>query len=109
MQLSKAAEHTRAYIKIQDGCNQFCTYCIIPYARGRVRSRKKEDILREIKGLVQNGYQEFVITGIHVSSYGLDFYKKDTGDYLEDVNDGKQNFYGRHYLLDLLESIQAIE
>lgn len=109
MQLSKTAEHTRAYIKIQDGCNQFCTYCIIPYARGRVRSRRKEDILREIRGLVQNGYQEFVVTGIHVSSYGLDFYKKSTGDYLEGVTGGKQEFYGKNDLLDLLESIQAIE
>ena len=68
MQLSKTAEHTRAYIKIQDGCNQFCTYCIIPYARGRVRSRKEEDILTEIKGLVKNGYKEIVVTGIHLSS-----------------------------------------
>ena len=65
MKLYKTAEHTRAYIKIQDGCNQFCTYCIIPYARGRVRSRKEEDILSEIRGLVSNGYKEVVVTGIH--------------------------------------------
>ena len=75
MQLKKTAEHTRAYIKIQDGCNQFCSYCIIPYARGRVRSRQEEDIIREITGLVQAGYQEFVLTGIHISSYGVDFEK----------------------------------
>ena len=73
MTLTKTAEHTRAYIKIQDGCNQFCSYCIIPYARGRVRSRKTEDILSEIQGLVQNGYKEIVLTGIHISSYGIDF------------------------------------
>ena len=63
-------ERTRAYLKIQDGCNQFCTYCMIPYARGRVRSRKKADILEEIRGLVSAGYKEFVLTGIHISSYG---------------------------------------
>lgn len=72
MQLTRTAEHTRAYIKIQDGCNQFCSYCIIPYARGRVRSREEEDILKEVRGLVAAGYQEIVITGIHISSYGVD-------------------------------------
>ena len=76
MRLTGTEEHTRAYIKIQDGCNQFCSYCMIPYARGRVRSRKKEDILEEIKGLIQAGYQEFVLTGIHISSYGVDFKKE---------------------------------
>ncbi len=73
MKLEHTAEHTRAYIKIQDGCNQFCSYCIIPYARGRVRSRREEDILEEVRGLVRNGYQEIVVTGIHISSYGMDF------------------------------------
>lgn len=73
MTLTRTAEHTRAYIKIQDGCNQFCTYCIIPYARGRVRSRRVEEILKEIRGLADNGYQEIVLTGIHISSYGVDF------------------------------------
>ncbi len=72
MQISKTAEHTRAYIKVQDGCNQFCTYCIIPYARGRVRSRAKEDVVREVKELAKNGYKEVVLTGIHLSSYGVD-------------------------------------
>lgn len=76
MRLTGTEEHTRAYIKIQDGCNQFCSYCMIPYARGRVRSRRKEDILEEIRGLVQAGYQEFVLTGIHISSYGVDFKKE---------------------------------
>lgn len=75
MRLTGTQEHTRAYIKIQDGCNQFCSYCMIPYARGRVRSRRKEDILEEIRGLVEAGYQEFVLTGIHISSYGVDFQK----------------------------------
>lgn len=72
MHLNKTAEHTRAYIKVQDGCNQFCTYCIIPFARGRVRSRAKEDVVREVTELAKNGYQEVVLTGIHLSSYGVD-------------------------------------
>ena len=82
MTLTHAGEHTRAYIKIQDGCNQFCSYCIIPFARGRVRSRKKEDILKEVRGLAKAGYREVVITGIHLSSYGLDFQQEKFGDYL---------------------------
>lgn len=77
MHLTRTAEHTRAYIKVQDGCNQFCSYCIIPYARGRVRSRDHESVLREVQGLASNGYKEVVLTGIHLSSYGMD-----TGDHL---------------------------
>ena len=65
--------HTRAYVKIQDGCNQFCTYCIIPYARGRIRSRKPDEVLREIRTIAQKGIREVVLTGIHVSSYGLEW------------------------------------
>ena len=72
LHLKKTAEHTRAFIKVQDGCNQFCSYCIIPFARGRVRSRKMEDVLNEIKGLAKSGYKEVVLTGIHLSSYGVD-------------------------------------
>ena len=70
--LSKTAEHTRAFIKVQDGCNQFCSYCIIPYARGRVRSRSIESVLAEVNRLAQNGFKEIVLTGIHLSSYGVD-------------------------------------
>ena len=73
LEISRTAEHVRAYIKVQDGCNQFCTYCIIPYARGRVRSREKENILNEVHKLVKAGYKEVVLTGIHLSSYGVDF------------------------------------
>jgi len=69
-------EKTRAFIKIQDGCNRFCSYCIIPYVRGRVRSRKEEEILVEITELVKKGYKEIVLTGIHISSYGSDFTQK---------------------------------
>ena len=96
MSLKKTAEHTRAYIKIQDGCNQFCSYCIIPYARGRVRSRKAEDVLAEIRGLVAAGYQEVVLTGIHISSYGIDF-------------EGRHDYSGQSKLIDLLEMVQGIE
>ena len=73
LEISRTAEHVRAYIKVQDGCNQFCTYCIIPYARGRVRSREKENILKEVQKLAEAGYKEVVLTGIHLSSYGVDF------------------------------------
>ena len=72
MHIETVSEHTRAYIKIQDGCNQFCSYCIIPYARGRVRSRKLEDVELEARRLAENGFQELVLTGIHLSSYGID-------------------------------------
>ena len=70
--MDKPSEHTRAFIKVQDGCNQFCSYCIIPYARGRVRSRKLAHVLEEVQKLADNGYQEVVLTGIHLSSYGID-------------------------------------
>ena len=70
--LDKPSEHTRAFIKVQDGCNQFCSYCIIPYARGRVRSRKLESVLEEVQRIADNGYKEVVLTGIHLSSYGIE-------------------------------------
>ncbi|MCR5656323.1 MAG: tRNA (N(6)-L-threonylcarbamoyladenosine(37)-C(2))-methylthiotransferase MtaB [Butyrivibrio sp.] len=89
MELDKMPGHTRAYIKIQDGCNQFCTYCIIPYARGRIRSREQEDIVNEVKLLADNGCKEIVLTGIHISSYGLD--------------------RGESQLLSLLQELNAIE
>lgn len=73
LNLSRTGEHTRAYIKVQDGCNQFCSYCIIPFARGRVRSRSLEDVVQEVTTLSGNGYKEVVLTGIHLSSYGVDF------------------------------------
>ena len=72
LELASTGEHTRAYLKVQDGCNQFCSYCIIPYVRGRVRSRKREEVIKEVERLVALGYQEFVLTGIHLSSYGID-------------------------------------
>ena len=70
--IRQTAEHTRAFIKVQDGCNQFCSYCIIPYARGRVRSRRMENVIEEVRGLADKGFKEVVLTGIHLSSYGVD-------------------------------------
>lgn len=96
-EIEDAGEKTRAYIKVQDGCNQFCSYCIIPYVRGRIRSRGEEEIQEEIGVLVKKGYKEVVITGIHLSSYGVDFY-------------GEQNFVkleGRP-LLSLLKKVNEI-
>lgn len=78
--------NTRAYVKIQDGCNNFCSYCLIPYVRGRSRSRKKEDVIKEIQNLVKNNYKEVVLTGIDIDSYGLDLYENyKFSDLLEDI------------------------
>lgn len=85
----KVMNHQRAYIKIQDGCNQFCSYCIIPYTRGRVRSRHPEKIIAEIKKLAQEGIKEFVLTGIHISSYGVDFNKCDV-EYDDIINEERK-------------------
>ena len=79
LHIDRVAEHTRAFIKVQDGCNQFCSYCIIPYTRGRVRSRRPEDVLEEVRGLAAKGYREIVLTGIHLSSYGVDFGEEGPG------------------------------
>ena len=73
LHIRRIADHTRAFIKVQDGCNQFCSYCIIPYTRGRVHSRRPEDIEHEVRGIAEAGYKEIVLTGIHLSSYGVDF------------------------------------
>ena len=83
-------EKVRAVIKVQDGCDRFCSYCLIPYARGRVRSRKPESVVEEIKSIAEKGIKEVVITGIHVASYGKDFREK-------------------YQLIDLLEEIEKIE
>ena len=84
--ISESNERTRVDIKIQDGCDQFCSYCIIPAARGRVRSRSKDSILEEIKTLADKGYKEVVLTGIHLSSYGIDFASSDSGSDDTDSN-----------------------
>ena len=110
MQLEEPG-HTRAYIKIQDGCNQFCTYCIIPYARGRIRSRRPGEILREIRTVAEKGIREVVLTGIHVSSYGL--------EWEDDEQNGEQSgakpqavrfdpLKSGAHLMDLMERIRQI-
>lgn len=99
MTLTATQEHTRAYIKIQDGCNQFCSYCLIPFARGRVRSRRPEEIVEEITGLAAAGYQEFVLTGIHISSYGIDFEENGKAVYGAETN---------YHLLHLMQAVDAI-
>ncbi len=108
--IKSTGKNTRAYMKVQDGCNQFCSYCIIPYARGRVRSRRKEDILAEAQGLAGAGYKEIVLTGIHLCSYGLDFLKEEherqtdaKGEY-----DYLQQTYQNGFLLDLIHALCGI-
>lgn len=88
--IDQTKEHTRAFIKVQDGCNQFCSYCIIPYARGRVRSRRFENVIAEVERLAANGFKEVVLTGIHLSSYGVDF---------EEATD----------LLELIQAVNAVK
>ena len=90
LEVSTVLEHTRAFVKVQDGCNQFCSYCIIPYARGRVRSRRMENVIAEIKRLAQAGIQEVVLTGIHLSSYG-------------------REIDGESHLIELIEAIHPID
>lgn len=85
LKISKLTNRTRAYIKIQEGCNRYCTYCIIPYARGPVRSRKPEEVISEVERLAENGFKEIVLTGIHVASYGLDLGNISLADIIEDV------------------------
>ena len=92
LSIEQTAEHVRAYIKVQDGWKQFCTYCIIPFARGRVRSRKIADVLREVETLASKGYKEVVLTGIHLSSYGVDFSKEE-----------------RESLLSLIQAVSKVE
>lgn len=107
MTLESTMEHTRAYIKIQDGCDQFCSYCVIPFARGKVRSRKPEQVVDEVKKLAQSGYHEIVLTGIHLSSYGLDF---DGMSYNQAYHDEDGNFnVAAEKLLALIEELEKIE
>ena len=108
LRLESPGEKTRAFLKVQDGCNQFCSYCIIPYARGRVRSRKIQDVVHEAAKLGKAGYQEVVLTGIHLSSYGLDFERKAPEGGQEDYQAlGKE---GRgSFLLELIRQVSQVE
>lgn len=90
MEVSTVLEHTRAFVKVQDGCNQFCSYCIIPYARGRIRSRSQENVISELRRLAQSGIREVVLTGIHLSSYG-------------------REWDGESHLIELIEAVHAVE
>lgn len=89
LSIQKLANRTRAYLKIQDGCSQYCSYCIIPYARGPIRSREPQEVVAEVKRLAENGFKEVVLTGIHVASYGKD--RRDTS------------------LLDILKQVHEVE
>ncbi len=107
--VAQPAEHTRAFVKVQDGCNQFCSYCIIPYVRGRARSRSMESILAEVRTLAARGYQEIVLTGIHLSSYGLDLLET-SEDNMEIssgtvISEEKKN----SSLLDLIHAVAGVD
>ena len=112
LHLTKPGEHTRAYIKVQDGCNQFCSYCIIPFARGRVRSRSLESVVEEVRELARNGYREVVLTGIHLSSYGADFREKTPDSEGPEVSgkilNREEHFHGGQEGTDLLALIRAV-
>ena len=100
LQLTRAAEHTRAFIKVQDGCNQFCSYCIIPLARGRIRSRSPKDVLKEVRGLAASGYQEVVLNGIHLSSYGMTSYNRQVAS---------EEMAGGGHLMELVEAVSGVD
>ena len=110
--ISKINDHTRAFIKVQDGCNQFCSYCIIPFTRGRVRSRRMENIIDEVKNLSASGYKEIVLTGIHLSSYGVDFLDESYNKRMEKLTqteESDEEFVTKNELLCLIENIANIE
>lgn len=120
LHIGKISDHTRAFVKVQDGCNQFCSYCIIPYTRGRVRSRRKEDVLDEGRRLAARGYKELVLTGIHLSSYGTDRReegKQEEGSEIKkrememQETKAEQDFLsaGRGSLLELVRLLHGIE
>ena len=98
-----STERCRVFVKIQDGCDRYCTYCIIPYTRGNIRSRRKEDIIEEIKGIASNGYKEVVLTGIHVSSYGKDFEIAKGASKADNLEKSAE------YLYDLINEAAGIE
>ncbi len=107
LSLPRIEGHTRAWIKVQDGCNMFCSYCIIPYARGRIRSRRMEDLLEELKRLAVQGICEVVLTGIHLSSYGVDFAGDIDLAYGE--NGERKTWQEKSKLIDLIEEVSKIE
>ena len=110
--IRKINDHTISFIKVQDGCNQFCSYCIIPFTRGRVRSRKMENIMEEVRNLAASGYKEIVLTGIHLSSYGLDFLDESYNKRMEKLTntcESDEEFVTKNDLLCLIENIAGID
>lgn len=107
LSLPRIEGHTRAWIKVQDGCNMFCSYCIIPFARGRIRSRRMEDILEELTRLAGQGIREVVITGIHLSSYGVDFAGDVDAAYGEQGE--RKTWQERSKLIDLIEAAAQVD
>ena len=110
--ISKINDHTRAFIKVQDGCNQFCSYCIIPFTRGRVRSRKMKNIIEEVKKFADSGYKEVVLTGIHLSSYGIDFLDESYNkrmEWLTAREESDEEFVKKNELLNLIENISEVD
>lgn len=110
--ISKINDHTRAFIKVQDGCNQFCSYCIIPFTRGRVRSRKMENVIEEVKKFADSGYKEVVLTGIHLSSYGIDFLDESYNkrmEWLTAREESDEEFVKKNELLNLIENISEVD
>ena len=109
MHIVKTAEHKRAFVKIQDGCNQFCSYCAIPLARGRIRSRSLEDIVSEVSDLSKNGYTEVVLTGIHLSSYGIDFISGEGQRNISYNDVAKTKAFTNRDLAQVILTVDAIE
>ncbi|MCI1722172.1 MAG: tRNA (N(6)-L-threonylcarbamoyladenosine(37)-C(2))-methylthiotransferase MtaB [Lachnospiraceae bacterium] len=105
LSVTRTYDRTRAFVKIQDGCNQFCSYCAIPYVRGRVRSRRAEDILEEVSALAENGVKEIVLSGIHISSYGLDFDEPGRNVRTPEASEEKTNLH----LLELIRALQKMK
>lgn len=109
LSLTHRSEHTRAYIKIQDGCNQFCSYCIIPYVRGRIRSRDPEDILEEVRHLAGAGCKEVVLTGIHLSSYGRDWNSDDLKNEKNELDSFQKSGNDLINVIEKIEEVEGIE
>ncbi len=108
MSINHFDNHTRAFVKIQDGCNAFCSYCIIPYTRGSIRSKKKEDVIKEVTTLVENGYQEIVLTGIHTGKYGMDLENTNLEDLLKSLIEIKGIYRIRLSSIEINEITEGI-
>lgn len=109
LSVTSYTKNTRAFVKIQDGCDRYCSYCIIPYTRGRIRSRNISDIVREVQSLSDNGYKEVVLTGIHIASYGKDL-KKSKNELIPIIDSQKDDFIQADIsLIDVIEEVSKIK